>query len=213
MSIIGTFNGMNIVALPSDTFPRVVGPSSIEWDEQEVVASDTCTFTGQMLTYDWMASWFEGQVSFPPMTRYSHDAWSAFISECRGPLNCFLLGDPKAKLPKGCASGTPVVNGGGQSGYSLSTRGWTPNTVSVLLFGDYIQIGYRLYKVVDAVNSDSEGNATLSIWPPLRDLPTDGETIQTRNCKGLFKLKNTSNKRSTNAGSYGITALDIREAF
>jgi hypothetical protein len=101
MSVIGTFNGMNIVALPCDTFPRVVGPSSIEWDEQEVVASDTCTFTGQVLTYDWMASWFEGQVSFPPMTRYSHDAWSAFISECRGPLNCFLLGDPKAKLPKG----------------------------------------------------------------------------------------------------------------
>jgi hypothetical protein len=167
-----------------------------------------------MLTYDWMASWWEGQISFPPMTRYSHDAWSAFISQLRGPLNAFLIGDPKAKLPKGKATGTPVVSGYGQTGYSLSTRGWTPSTTSLLLFGDYIQIGYRMYKVVTPVDSDSTGAATISIWPPLRDLPGDGTTIQTRNCKGLFRLKNSSgNKHSVNAGSYGLTALDIREAI
>lgn len=209
-----TFNGTNVLSLPSDTFPGVTGPSSIEWNEQEVVATDTCTFTGQELTYDWMASWWEGQISFPPMTRYSHDAWSAWISACRGPLNTFLIGDPKAKLPKGCATGAPVVNGAGQTGYSLLTRGWTPNTTSILMFGDHIQIGYRLHKLSDSVDSDESGNATLPIWPPLRDLPADGTTILTRNCKGLFKLKNAgNNKHSTNAGNYGVTALDIREAI
>ncbi len=69
MSIIATFNGLNIISLPCDTVPGVTQPSSIEWDEQEVVSSSTSPFTGQTQTYDWQASWWEGQVSFPPMSR------------------------------------------------------------------------------------------------------------------------------------------------
>ncbi len=361
--IVATFNGLNIIALPCDTLPGVTKPSSIEWDEQEVVSASVSPFTGQTQTYDWMASWWEAQVSFPPMTRYAADAWSAFILECRGQLNAFMLGDPKARLPKGPAMGSPVVAGAGQAGYSLATRGWayanplanpsfllgntgwapqagwsiipaigpdgltwagsyvgpgtsaivnanhiscsagqvltatckslgqpgatgnavlrinffdasgvllvtgnsaTPvmasgnwwpvsvsgiaptgaayftvdfsvyastNTIawycaefnctnlaggppSILLPGDFIQIGYRLYKVLSAANCDGDGNATLSIWPPLRDLPADGTAIQTRNCKGLFRLKqNTGNKWSTNVGNYGLSGFGIREAI
>ena len=216
MPIVGTFNGLNIVSLPCDTWPGVVGPSSIEWDEHEVVASRTSSFTGESQTYDWRASWWEGQVSFPPMTRYSHDAWSAFLSQCRGESNAFMLGDPKAKLPKGSALGSPQVRGDGQSGYALNTRGWNPGIASVLLFGDFIQIGYRLYKVLDAANSDGsrDGLATLAIWPPLRDLPADGTSIIARQCKGLFKLKNNNgNKHSTNAGNYGLSGFAIKEAI
>jgi hypothetical protein len=124
------------------------------------------------------------------------------------------MGDPKAKLPKGVATGTPVVSGANQTGYSLVTRGWTPNKTSILLWGDYIQIGYRLYSVTDAVNTDVNGDATLPIWPPLRDLPADGVTIVTRACKGLFRLKpEADSKSSVNVGLYGLTALSIREAL
>ena len=86
--------------------------------------------------------------------------------------------------------------------------------VSALLTGDYIQIGYRLYKVLDAAKVDGDGHATLSIWPPLRDQPADGTTIITRNCKGLFRFKNNSgNKHSTNAGNYGLSGFAIKEAI
>jgi hypothetical protein len=214
MSIIGTFNGASIIALPSDTLPTVPAPSSIEWSPQEVVSVNTSPFTGQTQTYDWQASWWEGQVSFPPMNRWASDAWSAFILSLRGQTNVFLMGDPKANLPKGAAMGTPVVAGAGQTGYQLVTRGWTANQTSLLIAGDYIQIGYRLYKVLSNASSDGSGNATLAVWPNLRDQPADGTTIITRNCKGLFRLKaNSGNKWSINPGSYGLSGFAIREAI
>jgi len=204
MSIIGTFNGWNIVGLPCDTTAGVRRYSSIEWDPQEVVSVNTSPFTGQTQTYDWQASWWEGHLSFPPMTRASADAWKAFILQCRGQSNVFLLGDPKAAAPKGTPAGFPRVAGASQMGYSLSTRGWTVNA----------QIGYRLYCILNAAAADSSGNATLSIWPNLRDQPADNAPITTASCKGLFRLKqNAGNKWSTNPGSYGFTGIQIREAL
>jgi hypothetical protein len=148
------------------------------------------------------------------MRRFSEDMWQAFILQCRGQSNAFMLGDPKAAVPKGPALGTPLVSGAAQTGYSLVTRGWAHSVTSNLLPGDNIQIGYRLYKVLNPVNSDSSGDATLAIWPPLRDLPADGTTIQTRACKGLMRLKqNSGNKFSVNPGNYGVAGFAIREAF
>ena len=215
MAILGTFNGWNIVSLPCDTIARVKHPASIEWDERDIVAVSTSPFTGQAQVYDWQASWWEGQVSFAALDRWSHDAWSAFLSSVRGPLNVFSLGDPKARKPKGSAPGDPLVDGAAQSGYTLATRGWTPGAQNILLFGDYLQVGYRLYKVTDdQVNADGDGKASIAIWPPLRDLPADGTVIVTRNCKGLFRLKAAGgNKHSVNVGDYGLSGFAIREAL
>lgn len=74
------------------------------------------------------------------------------------------------------SAGYPCVNGAGQSGYSLITNGWAPSTNNVLLPGDYITLNSapnapRLYRVTSPVNSDSGGNATISIYPPIRETP------------------------------------------
>jgi hypothetical protein len=213
MSIVGTFNSTNIIGLPCDTIAGVLHPSSIEWNAQEVVSANASSFTGQVQTYDFMASWWEATVTLPPLQRASADAWQSFLMECRGQSNFFQLGDPKRTTPKGAATGTPKVNGASQTGYNLLTKGWTASVSNILLQGDFIQIGYRLYSIMDAVNSDATGLATLHIWPNLRDLPADGTTITTTNCKGLFRLASNTNKWSTNAGNYGVTAFQIREAI
>jgi hypothetical protein len=212
-----TFNGANIIALPSDVNPKVLPPRSIQWDRREFVASNESPFTGATQQYDWMQSLWVGQVSFPPMDRLSHDWWTAFLGLCRGSLNVFQLGDPKGAKAKGTAvtnPGTPLIDGANQTGYSLATRGWPVSAPRILLPGDYVQIGYRFYKIGDVVATDSSGHATLPIWPPLRDLPADGTPIITHNCKGLFRLaKNSGNKSSVNVGNYGLDALDIVEAL
>jgi hypothetical protein len=70
-----------------------------------------------------------------------------------------------------------------------------------------------MYRVGDQVSSDASGNATIPVWPPLRETG-DGNSIITHGAKGLFRLKNASgNKSSVNVGSYGIDALDIVEAL
>ena len=125
-----------------------------------------------------------------------------------------MIGDPKAKVPKGAPAGVPVVAGAAQTGYALATRGWMANKYRLMLPGDFIQIGYRFYKLRDQVDSNGAGNATLTIWPNLRDLPADGAAIQLTHCKGLFRLKNASgNKSSTNVGNYGVSGFAIREAI
>jgi hypothetical protein len=214
MSVIATLNGQNIIALPCDTMHRVVAPSSIEWDPQEAVAASPPSLTGSRQFYDWMQSWWSGQVSFASMTRVSFDAWSAFILECRGGINAFMLGDPKARRPKGIAAGHPLVAGAGQSGYQLATHGWDASAAGVLAVGDHVQVGYRLHKVLELVNADAGGAATLKIWPPLREAPADGDPVGLYNCKGLFRLAKTSgNKFSVNFGMYGLAGFSIEEAL
>lgn len=205
---------MNIIALPSDTQPGVTAPSSIEWDAQEKVEQNVSIYTGQTQTYDLMNSFWSGTISLPVMNRYSYDAWGAFILALRGQLNCFQLGDPKAVTPKGLAIGTPLVAGANQTGYTLTTRGWAENITGLLLPGDYLQVGYRLYRVTTSINSDGSGNAVIPVWPNIRDLPADGTNVVTRNCHGLFRLAaNSGNKFSVNPASYGVNGIRFREAI
>jgi len=210
-SIIGTFGNANIISTPWTSDSAVLSPLSIEFDQNEVVAINQSPFTAQTQTYDWAMSYWRGTVSFPPMYRYSADQINSFIMALRGPINAFYLGDPRSAEPKGTPSGTPVVNSGGQTGYTVYTNGWTASTGNLLLSGDYIQIGVRLYRVTDTVNSDDTGTAAISIWPNLRDQPAANTSVITSNAQGLFRLSTTSNKTSVNAKDYGITALSIIE--
>ena len=112
----------------------------------------------------------------------------SFILALMGQKGTFLLGDPLAKIPRGLASGNPLVNGANQIGNTLITDGWTASISGILLAGDYIQINNRLYKVLQDVTSDGSGNATLEIWPRLAASPADNEYIVTYDCKGVFRL-------------------------
>ena len=100
-----------------------------------------------------------------------------------------------AQLESGSVAGTYINTDGNPAPRAnfagsqvLSTRGWHPNGFGLLVPGDNLQIGYRLHKVLDRVNSDSNGRAVLSIWPSLREVPTDGQQVILNNPKGLFRL-------------------------
>jgi hypothetical protein len=63
--------------------------------------------------------------------------------------------------------------------------------------GDYLQLGpratARLHEVLLDVASDGSGNATLNIWPALRESPVDGSAVVVNDARGRFHL--TSNIR------------------
>jgi hypothetical protein len=76
--------------------------------------------------------------------------------------------------------------------------------------GDFIQIGFRLYRNLDIAAS---GSSTLNIWPQIRESPADGDTIITHNTQGLFRLKsNTRGWSLSEARVYGFQ-FEIREAL
>jgi hypothetical protein len=184
--IIGTFNGWDIISRPS----------SPAWKQLDFTAHDSVGVTQSPFTIQSQTQYWAGgdywlvNASLPAMSNTNADAWVSFLLECRGRLNVFQLSDPSKKKPSGRPAGTPLVSGtNAATATVLNTRGWKPLTNRLLLPRDYIQIGCRLYNVVSApVNSDSSGNATINIWPSLREQVTDGTAIITVNCTGLFRL-------------------------
>jgi hypothetical protein len=83
---------------------------------------------------------------------------------------------------KGIGGGLPVVDGGGQTGESLLIRGATPNVTGWLKAGDLIQVEGApvVIDVVEDVDTDDDGNATIVISPPLfpGSTPEDGASVE-----------------------------------
>lgn len=146
------------------------------------------------------------------MTRDEFEEWVCFLLMLNGPKGTFLVGDSLARDPQGVATGTPLVNGGSQTGNSLITDGWTGNTTNILKAGDYLQIGNRLYKNLQDVNSDSGGNATLDIFPRLRESPANNAGITLSNTIGTFRLPEIDYELYTSdpfkIGGLSFTALE-----
>jgi hypothetical protein len=126
------------------------------------------------------------------MQREYAEQWICFLIKLKGPHGTFLAGDTSAKVPRGVATGTPLVKGASQTGETLITDGWTAGTTGILLAGDYIQLGNYLHKVLVDATSDGSGNATRDIWPPLRSSPGDNASIVTSNTVGVFRLTSTT---------------------
>jgi hypothetical protein len=210
MSILGSFSGASIVAFPSRP-----GIKQIELRKRNTNAVSRSPFTGTTQVQSWPgADWWEADITLPQMVQGHKAVWSAFFGELRGALNVFYLGDPLHRHPAGDPQGTPLVSGVNVAmSTNLNTKGWKPNTFRLLLPGDYLQIGTHLHEVLDTVNSDGSGNATIVIWPSIREATTDGEAIILNNPQGLFRLTTDSNSiltTETRLSSLSFNAIEAR---
>jgi len=149
-------------------------------------------------------------MSFPPMKPENAEQVATFLLKLNGMYGTFLMGDPINKTPRGVGTGTPLVKGAGQVGNELVTDGWTINTPNILKAGDWIQLGSgatsRLHKVLDNVNSDATGTATLTLFPSLRSSPADNAAIVTTDTVGVWRLSTNDIEYNIQTGQfYGIT--------
>jgi len=195
------------------TFPTHTGVSSVNLIARNVIGQTSSPFTLATQTHQFQGARWEADITLPLMKRSDAEVWIAFFMKLYGSVGSFLLGDPNGATPRGSASsaaGTPVVNGASQTGNDLNIDGLPASATGYLKAGDYIQIGSgaaaRLYKVLDDVNSNASGQATLTIWPDLRSAPADGASIVVSSAKGLFQLSTpVTDWQINNAGFYQIT--------
>lgn len=176
--------------------PTTPGAVSCQVRMAHRASGTTSPFTGKEQINDLQSMQWEVDITLPPMSRTDAAKWKAFFAKLRGPVGTFLAGEGLARLPLGASGGTPVIDGGGQQGVTLNTRGWTPDTVNVLVAGDYVQVDQagaaRLHMVVENASSDADGKAALVIEPPLRSPTVDGVLIVTNGAQGVFRLTTTS---------------------
>lgn len=184
---------------------------------RNIVGISSSPFTGQQQVYKHQGEWWEAELSFPPMKRNNAEEVSTFLLKLSGMHGTFLMGDPANTSPRGVGTGTPLVQGSGQTGNELVTYGWTPNTTNILMAGDWIQLGSgatsRLHKVLDNVNSDALGSATLTLFPSLRSSPTDNAFIITTNTVGQWRLSTNDIEYNIQPGLFYGISLACMEAL
>jgi hypothetical protein len=199
---------MSTITLGPNTYTLIPLPSSpgfsgISVSMMDAVANVPSPFVpSQQQTQIWPgADAWSLKLSLPKMHRKFAGAWLGFLAGMRGMQNVVQLGDPLGADPQGKAEGAPVCATSGSNNAlnatTLVTRGWVANVFGQLQPGDYLQIGSRLHQAVAQVNSDGSGNASISVWPSLREVPADGTAIKLVNCQGVFRL--ASNLRTWHA--------------
>jgi len=191
------------------SFPNI-GIKSMTIRAVSIVGISQSPFTGQQQIYKHQGQWWEAEITLPPMKRDDAEQIAAFLLKLNGRYGTFTLGDPANTAPRGVGTGTPLVAGSSQTGAELVTDGWTANTTGILKAGDWIQLGSgsatRLHKVLNDVNSNASGVATLDIWPNLRSSPSDNAAITVISPKGHWRLSSNQTEYSIDEASiYGIT--------
>lgn len=192
--------------------------ASIEVMETAAVASGTSPFTFQQEVQAHQGQLMSFRVTLIPMYRAAAEEWIAFFRQLNGMEGTFLLYPYHAAIARGVATGSPAVDGDDQTGRVLATTGWSSSTSNILRKGDYISIGSgaatRLHAVMTDVDSDGSGDASLDIWPRLRETPDDEAAISVTNPKGIFRLTSNSAQHSiSNALIYTGMSFTCREAM
>lgn len=174
------------------SLPAWPPPRRVAMSPYSAVAVVRSPFSLAGQAQDWGGKIWQADVDLPPMQVAEAAAWRAFKLKLNGRAGTFLMGDPAYAGPRGTMAGTPVVDGAGQSGQSLAIRGLTPSATSVLLAGDYLQLGTgatsRLHMNLTDADADGAGEAELDLWPDLRESPADGAAIVTAEPVGVWRM-------------------------
>lgn len=163
--------------------------SSFSLIAANVVGVNQSPYNYNSQVYDYNSESWGLKVSINPLTRSEAQPWIAFLTALRGRRGTFMWGPVIMSEPLGVGLGVPVVNGADQNGRELSTSGWNAQT-QIMKAGDLFQIDQRLYMSLTAATSDINGNATLDVFPRLKN-HANGSALTLGNPKGIFKL--TSN--------------------
>tara|TARA_S200002703_G_scaffold23455_1_gene20281 strand:- start:575 stop:1207 length:633 start_codon:yes stop_codon:yes gene_type:complete len=195
------------------TLPTTKGVAAINLRAVNAVAISQSPFTFKQQVIAHQGQRWEADITLPPMKRADAEVWVSFLVSLAGRRGTFTMGDPNCAAARGSASvtpGTPVVNGGGQTGSSLTVSGLPASATGYLLVGDYIQLGggssASLHKVMQQVDSSASGTASIEIWPYIRTAPSDSASVVVGDAVGVFRLSsNETNWSIDTASFYGIS--------
>ncbi len=195
------------LALPTHT-----GIAQIELRATNAVAYSRSpfTFAGQAHAYAGKA--WQADVTLPSMKREDAERWVAWLISLKGQLGTFYLGDPAATTPLGSARDTDtiLVDGAVSSGDTIAIDSAPASQTDYLKAGDYMEIGTgvnrQLFKVLNDVDTDGTGSATVDVWPNVRTSIADDAAVTVQSAQGIFRLASNEQVFSINEASiYGIT--------
>lgn len=192
------------------TFPSSPNPNGMSWRLIMPSQTNISDWTGRRQTIASGRGWWECQLSLPPIVGTANvNAWRSFIAKSRGRANDFQI--PVDATSQSAATATPLVNGAGQTGRTLTTDGW-PLSSTVLVAGQFVTINNQLLQLTENVTSNGSGVATLTFEPPIRTSPADNAAIEYKNPYCLMYFVEEPTLSVENGYVYSLS-LNLRESF
>lgn len=198
-------------------FPTSFGASEFNIDLVRAVAVSESPFSFSQQVQEHPGEAWEISFTLTLLNRAQAEEYNAFLLSLAGRVGTFTMAVPGSETPRGVATGTPLVNGAGQTGRTLNVDGFTPSIAGILKAGDWIQLGSgsstRLHKVLADVTSNGSGQVSIDVAPKIITAPNDNDPVVVTNAKGLFRLKSNSNPvniKPPNQHSVQFSAREVR---
>lgn len=132
----------------------------------------------------------------------------AFVTKLNGMEHRFTLPD-HGHLQRGLLTGTPLVNGAGQTGESIDLDGVT-GTTNWIRAGDLFEIGGRLKMAVE--DADAAGGAVTVVFrPEIMTAPANNDPVTVSGPTGTFMLDAQSIGWNNAPGDFSNFSLVCRE--
>lgn len=170
-------------------FPSDIGQTDVTLRAVNIVGEQRGPFNAKREVQVFPGAHWEIEVAFLPVVRAEAQRLEAFLLSLRGKAGTFRLADPYRSLPLGSNLGTPLIRVATVAGdEAVLTKDWDLEEPGVMLAGDFIEIGTRLHMVLQDVDSDASGHATVNVWPPIRQEHAVNAPVITQNARGVFAL-------------------------
>ena len=192
-------------------FPASPVPQKIQWTIEQPGQANRGEFTGRRrVTLLSAAPRLHAQVTMPPILGEDRVLdWRAFVFDCDGIANKFRL---VACERNQVNESNVVVEGAGQFGQTLATRGWS-SSGQKLKRGHFITVGEQLLVVRAPVIADGTGRATISVKPYIRVQPADGAAIEVRRPYAVMSMTDPKNGWEAGVGQNYAVTFECEEAF
>ena len=170
------------------TYPISPEFASIGFGSEQKTITST-TDSGKMFAVQVDGQRFKFSASYPPMNRSEFAPVYAFVMKQRTQAESFNVTPPIISSTRGSETGTVLVNGIHSAGdTTIDIDGLN----SGLKAGDVIKFAShsKIYMITDDANADSNGEATITIEPALRESLADDEAITYNNVPFTVRITN-----------------------
>jgi hypothetical protein len=176
------------------------------------------TLSGKRSVKQFSAQYFSFSVQMPPMNQTDFMPFYAFLTKQKGSFSTFTFEYPLDNLGAGKGETDILVNeasGKALGSTSIDLDGFANSTTGVLKAGDFIKFANdtKIYMVTADANSNSSGETTVNIEPPLQDAVVNNEAVTVN--KPSFKVALVQDDLLYNTDSSGFFSIsfDVREVL
>ncbi len=148
--------------------------------------------------------------------------WNLFAMRLSSLANSFAYTPPYySGNTAGYAGASPLVNGAGQTGSTLTVDGLS-NSVPILKAGDFFSFDVtsglgntnrQLNAVIADVSSNGSGQATFSLLYPIRQSPADNAAVNITTPTALFRFTKPESLVQIDVENYAAMAFDAIEVI